>query len=195
MENPATWGAAENVIHNAIVKDHYAMQAEPGLCGFSLPKQIADALRTAGLLTEKVRSEEDQVSLVEETQVPGEAGPGEAGRQGPVQEGPVERPHPPGRLTMVSAVSIYNNTTGAARTVLNEIPGATRGFIRMPWPLKITWACCVAFYAFMGASLQNVPMAEHVAWYSVFTVLWTVMFAASAAWLDAKEEIPWTKLS
>jgi hypothetical protein len=52
MENPATWGDAENVIHNAITKHHYAMTVEPGLCGLSLPRQIADALRAAGLLKE-----------------------------------------------------------------------------------------------------------------------------------------------
>jgi hypothetical protein len=53
MENPATWGAAENVIHHAIVKAHYAKQEEPGLSGLSLPLQIADALRAAGLLKEE----------------------------------------------------------------------------------------------------------------------------------------------
>lgn len=53
MENPATWGVAENVIHDAIVKDHYAKQEKPGLCGLSLPRQIADALRKAGLLKEE----------------------------------------------------------------------------------------------------------------------------------------------
>jgi hypothetical protein len=52
VENPATWGDAENVIHNAIVKDHYAKLAEPELCGLSLPRQIADALREARLLNE-----------------------------------------------------------------------------------------------------------------------------------------------
>jgi hypothetical protein len=52
MENPATWGTAENVIHNVIVKDHYAKQE--GEVGLSLPRQIADALREAGLLKEDV---------------------------------------------------------------------------------------------------------------------------------------------
>jgi hypothetical protein len=50
MENPATWGDAENVIHNAIVKDHYAKQG--GKVGLSLARQIADALREAKLLNE-----------------------------------------------------------------------------------------------------------------------------------------------
>jgi hypothetical protein len=53
MENPSTWGDAENVIHDAITRDHYAKLAEPGLCGLSLPRQIADALRRAGLLKEE----------------------------------------------------------------------------------------------------------------------------------------------
>jgi hypothetical protein len=52
MENPTTWGLAEKVIRNVIEKDHYAKLAEPELCGFSLEKQIADALRAAGLLKE-----------------------------------------------------------------------------------------------------------------------------------------------
>jgi len=53
MENPATWGEAEKVIHDVMMKDHYAKQEEPGLCGLSLPRQIADALRKAGLLKEE----------------------------------------------------------------------------------------------------------------------------------------------
>lgn len=51
MENPATWGLAENVIRNAIVQDHYARQE--GAIGLSLPRKIADALRDAGLLKEE----------------------------------------------------------------------------------------------------------------------------------------------
>lgn len=54
MENPTTWGVAEHVIHDVMVKDHYAKQEEPGLCGLSLPRQIADALREAGLLNEGI---------------------------------------------------------------------------------------------------------------------------------------------
>jgi hypothetical protein len=48
VENPATWGDTENVIHNAIIQDHYAKQE--GRAGFSLARKIADALREAGLL-------------------------------------------------------------------------------------------------------------------------------------------------
>ena len=51
MENPATWKNAENVIHNAIVQDHYAQQE--GKIGLSLVRKIADALRLAGLLKEE----------------------------------------------------------------------------------------------------------------------------------------------
>ena len=52
MENPSTWGDAENVIHNAMVKFHYAKRADG--TGDSLPKEIADALRAAGLLKENI---------------------------------------------------------------------------------------------------------------------------------------------
>ena len=48
MENPATWGDAENIINNAIVQHHYATQN--GTTGLSLPRTITDALRNAGLL-------------------------------------------------------------------------------------------------------------------------------------------------
>lgn len=52
MENPASWGRAERIISRTI----QANQEETGAfgrIGWSLPKQIAEALRKAGLLKEE----------------------------------------------------------------------------------------------------------------------------------------------
>lgn len=49
MENPATWGRAENVVAKAI-KNFDANNAEVGTAGLSLIRQITDALRKEGLL-------------------------------------------------------------------------------------------------------------------------------------------------
>lgn len=87
-------------------------------------------------------------------------------------------------------MSCYENhslpvrVTSGVRAAVNEIPGGVRSFIRMQWQMKIAWACCVAFSAFLGALLQNTTVGEHVAWYAGFTVVWTVVFAVFAAWLD-----------
>jgi hypothetical protein len=47
-ENPETWGPAEKVISSAI--DRYESPQWSDLCGVSLERFIADALREAGLL-------------------------------------------------------------------------------------------------------------------------------------------------
>ncbi len=58
MENPATWGEAELII-SEVLDDHDRVQRGPEpLCGFSVEKLIADALRKAGLLKEEVRDVE-----------------------------------------------------------------------------------------------------------------------------------------
>ena len=50
MENPATWGAAERVVHD-VITEHFAHQdAGETLCGLSLERQITDAMRKAGLI-------------------------------------------------------------------------------------------------------------------------------------------------
>lgn len=50
MEDPATWGPVEKII-DRVMEDHARARAEePGLCGLSLARQIADALRKEGLL-------------------------------------------------------------------------------------------------------------------------------------------------
>lgn len=51
MENPATWGEAERVIHDALAECERA-DAE-GRVGASRPAKIARALREAGLLAEE----------------------------------------------------------------------------------------------------------------------------------------------
>lgn len=52
MENPATWGAAENVIRIACDQFYEDVHGDPPIVGLSLPCRIADALRNAGLLKE-----------------------------------------------------------------------------------------------------------------------------------------------
>ena len=55
MENPATWGPAEKIIQETYMK-WYESQYEPAgitVFGLSLYRQIADALRSAGLLKEE----------------------------------------------------------------------------------------------------------------------------------------------
>lgn len=55
MENPATWGEAERIVHDTLYR-HAEHQiavrtgAEKPVIGLSLARQITDALRTAGLL-------------------------------------------------------------------------------------------------------------------------------------------------
>lgn len=56
MENPATWGKAERLVHLAIRSHHNAQAA--GFTGLSLVRTITDVLRDAGLLREEpVQSE------------------------------------------------------------------------------------------------------------------------------------------
>ena len=45
-ENPATWGQAEKIIDAAY--HNWWVGQDQLLCGLSLPRQIADALRAAG---------------------------------------------------------------------------------------------------------------------------------------------------
>lgn len=51
-ENPASWGEAERIISDTIDTFDRTMHEHPDLCGATLPRQIADALREAGLLKE-----------------------------------------------------------------------------------------------------------------------------------------------
>jgi len=48
MENPATWGRAEHVIHRAITE--WFEGRDQGVVGLSQTRFIADALRNEGLL-------------------------------------------------------------------------------------------------------------------------------------------------
>jgi hypothetical protein len=50
MENPATWGRAEGIISRAYAE--WSESRNKGIIGLSLARQIADALRDAGLLIE-----------------------------------------------------------------------------------------------------------------------------------------------
>jgi hypothetical protein len=50
MENPGSWGEAEKIIDAAHKK--WWGNRDKGKIGLSLPRQIADALRDAGLLNE-----------------------------------------------------------------------------------------------------------------------------------------------
>lgn len=59
MENPATWGRAEQIIHDIIVEQgrhHAAVRAgtERPIMGFSTVKLITNALRAEGLLQQMV---------------------------------------------------------------------------------------------------------------------------------------------
>ena len=49
MENPATWGKVERCINRAIDRWHQGLN--DGMCGLSLARMVADALRRDGLLT------------------------------------------------------------------------------------------------------------------------------------------------
>lgn len=53
VENPATWGKAEKIV-NRVLRDHYMnTKSDHPLIGLSLPRQITDALRNAGLLLDQ----------------------------------------------------------------------------------------------------------------------------------------------
>lgn len=52
MENPATWGKAEQIIHKILLDNFERNLARPleAMCGLSVERRIADALRDEGLL-------------------------------------------------------------------------------------------------------------------------------------------------
>ena len=54
MENPATWGPAERIIQETYLAwlENLRLPANERVIGLSLYRQVADALRTAGLLKE-----------------------------------------------------------------------------------------------------------------------------------------------
>lgn len=56
MDNPATWGDVEKVIYEVINKyqvEQYVDEVSGEVrCGLSLERQIADALRAAGLVNQ-----------------------------------------------------------------------------------------------------------------------------------------------
>jgi hypothetical protein len=83
--------------------------------------------------------------------------------------------------------SLPVRAASSVRVVVNEIPGGVRSFIHAMPQLKIGWACCVTLYAFIGASIEC-STGEKIAWYVVFTILWTVAFAGLAAWNDAYDQ-------
>lgn len=58
MENPATWGEAERVIHDAHEQWHQGRDG--GVVGWSLAMSIAEALRKAGLLAPQPTKEKEQ---------------------------------------------------------------------------------------------------------------------------------------
>ena len=53
VENPATWGKAENIVHDTYQEWWASRQA--GNIGPSLARQVINALREAGLLNEDTR--------------------------------------------------------------------------------------------------------------------------------------------
>lgn len=65
MENPATWGQAEKII-SAVIRDDDEATAN-GIAGWSLPKQIAEALRDAGLIARETTQERELTHLVPPT--------------------------------------------------------------------------------------------------------------------------------
>lgn len=82
--------------------------------------------------------------------------------------------------------SLPVRATSSLRVVVNGIPGGVRSFIRMMPQLKIAWVCFVGFYAFIGAFMEC-PAGGRIAWYAIFTVLWTVVFAAFSSWIDNQD--------
>lgn len=53
MENPATWNDAEKTIDRVLDQHYRNLHSDDPYVGWSLPKQIAEALRAEGLLNEK----------------------------------------------------------------------------------------------------------------------------------------------
>jgi hypothetical protein len=54
-ENPATWDQAEKIISRTL--DQAQAAHEAGMCGWTTPKQIAEALRSAHLLRDRSLAE------------------------------------------------------------------------------------------------------------------------------------------
>lgn len=50
MENPATWGEVERLIDGVLRDDQKEALKGQFVCGLSMARRIADALREAGLL-------------------------------------------------------------------------------------------------------------------------------------------------
>lgn len=78
MENPMTWGEAEKIVSRVLdEQDNILPRLRPPsgevLCGLSLPRQITDALRKAGLLKEGNEKEEDSGTDTEQAD-PGDRG-------------------------------------------------------------------------------------------------------------------------
>lgn len=48
MENPATWGAAERVVHDVLQRHRALQESGEFQAGLSLERKITDALREAG---------------------------------------------------------------------------------------------------------------------------------------------------
>lgn len=70
MENPMTWGKAEKIVSRVLdEQDNILPRVRPPsgdiFCGLSLPRQITDALRNAGLLKEENEKEEDSGTTAE----------------------------------------------------------------------------------------------------------------------------------
>lgn len=63
MENPATWGKAEHVVHRALVEAEEAL--DRGVIGLSKVRQITDALRREGLLVEEAKDKDPVRDLVD----------------------------------------------------------------------------------------------------------------------------------
>jgi hypothetical protein len=60
MENPATWGPAEQVVRK-VMDDDFQMNLSPEpICGLSIERRITDALRTANLLNESEVAGDEQ---------------------------------------------------------------------------------------------------------------------------------------
>jgi hypothetical protein len=52
MENPATWGTAERIVSDVLSRHDANMRSPSPVIGLSVVRQITDALREAGLLSE-----------------------------------------------------------------------------------------------------------------------------------------------
>lgn len=64
MENPASWGEAERVVEAAIIAAERGTRA--GRVGWSMTKQITNALREAGLLDADTARVADALALADQ---------------------------------------------------------------------------------------------------------------------------------